>query len=295
MKNQLRSQMLFGKKYIFLLLALSGFFLACNENMPVIDCLSCEDNGGGGGPTGPQVKNVLIEEFTGVRCIGCPAGSTEIQNLISQSNGRLVAVSIHAGFFSLPYPENDYDFRTDGGTSILNFLGQPEANPAAVVDRKQFPGEADLQFVNTSAWAGIISQQYDEMAKLSMTLENTYNENNRTLTMKVSGESQELITEEVKLTIMITESGIVDNQLTPESSPDSNPDYVHNHVLRKVITAFEGDVIASTLGEGATFEETYTFIIPNDWVVADCEVIAFTHLSESNKEVLQAVQEHLAD
>lgn len=212
------------KKYIVALFTLTILLLTCNENMPVIDCLSCDNEE----PIDldPQVKRVFVEEFTGVRCIGCPAGSAVLQDLIDQSGGRLIAVSIHSGFFARPYDQNNEDFRTDGGDDILDYLGRPEANPSAVIDRKLFEGEADLQFVNTSAWAGRIAQQYDEAAKMSLVLENAYNSSSRVLSMNVKGEAQELITEPVRLTIMISESGIIDHQLTPESSPDTNPNYV---------------------------------------------------------------------
>ena len=97
------------KKLIsFLLLALL-ITSACEEIQPVIDCLSCEDDG----PPiviDPQDRKVLIEEFTGVRCVNCPAGSAEIQNLLSVYGEQLIAISIHAGFYANPYPENQYPY-----------------------------------------------------------------------------------------------------------------------------------------------------------------------------------------
>lgn len=286
------------KKYIFFLLAFTALSLltTCNEKMPIIDCLSCDDDNDGPTILDPQQKRVLVEEFTGVRCIGCPAGSTELKNLQNQSDGRLIPVSIHAGFFAKPYAQNNYDFRTDEGDAILDYLGRPEANPAAVIDRKLFDGESDLQFVNTSAWAGRIAQQYDqEIADISMVMENTYDAANRLLTVQVKGTALTLVNEEVRLTIMITESGVIDHQLTPESSPDSDPNYVHNHLLRKVMTPFEGATLAASMPEGTSFDESFTFTLPSEWEVANCNVIAFTHLTQSSKEVLQAVEEHLAD
>src|ERR1700741_1300369 len=94
-------------------------------------------------PVGPPElgdRKVLIEEFTGVRCVNCPDGSAEIENLLSLYGGNLVAVSIHSGFFSDPYPDNLYDFRTPEGDQLLNYLGQPLGYPTAVIDRKLFNG-----------------------------------------------------------------------------------------------------------------------------------------------------------
>lgn len=281
------------KKYIFLLLFFGLSFSACDENMPVIDCLSCDDEQNP--PPPPESKRVLIEEFTGVRCINCPAGSIELENLLSQFGESLVAVSIHAEFFANPYSESNYDFRTDEGEEIINFLGLPEAYPSAVIDRKQFSGESDLQLVGQASWPGRISQQVDEMAKISLVVENEYNSTSRDLSVNVVGQVQENVNEEVRLTIMITESGIVDAQLTPDSSPDLDLNYVHKHVLRNTLTAFDGDVLASSLVAGAGFDKTYTYTLPEAWDATKCTVIAFVHLAESSKEVLQTTEVSLAD
>jgi len=283
------------KKYIFFFVAIafSLSFSTCNENMPEIACLSCPD--GPGGPIPPQARRVMVEEFTGVRCINCPGGSVEIENLLNIHGERLIAVSIHAEFFANPYPENMFDFRTPEGEFIINFLGLPEAYPAAVIDRKQFSGESDLQLVGSGAWAGKIGQQLEETAKVSLELDNTYDAASRLLTVNLAGQAIESVNEEVRFTVMITESGIVDAQLTPESSPGKDLDYVHKHVLRKILTAFDGNVISPSIAAGESFNETVSFTIPDEWAVANCEVIAFAHLAESSKEILQATEAHLAD
>jgi hypothetical protein len=46
-----------------------------------------------------QQRQVLIEEFTGVRCVQCPAGAAEIETLLALHGDQLVAVAIHAGDF----------------------------------------------------------------------------------------------------------------------------------------------------------------------------------------------------
>lgn len=280
------------KNIVLSILTLFMLFSSCNENMPEIACLSCENETV---TLDPQDKRVLVEEFTGVRCINCPSGSIELENLLSVYQGRMIAVSIHSEFFANPYPESQYDFRTPEGDAITSFLGLPEAYPSAVVDRKIFEGEADLQLVGLGSWAGRIGTQTMEIAKISMELENAFNPASRVLTVTVNGQAQENIDEEVRLTIMITESGIVDAQLTPESSPGKDLNYVHKHVLRKTLTPFDGDVLAASMAASDLFEETYTFTLPENWNEANCEVIAFTHLSESSKEVLQATEAHLTD
>jgi len=59
-------------------------FVGCTENKPIIPCLSCETTTN---PVNPEtvVKKVLMEEFTGVRCVNCPQAKLEIDNLQSEN------------------------------------------------------------------------------------------------------------------------------------------------------------------------------------------------------------------
>lgn len=282
------------KKYLFSILCFAFLFTtACKENMPVIDCLSCETNTGG--PVPPQDRKVMIEEFTGVRCINCPAGSAEIETLLAIHGERLIAVSIHAEFFATPYNDNQYDFRTDEGEFIISLLGLPEAYPSAVIDRRKFTGESDLQLVGKELWAGRIAEELDRAPQVSLAVENDFDEASRSLSVRVTGGAFETLNDEVRLTIMVTENGVKDAQLTPDSSPDLDLDYSHKHVLRKVLTAFDGDVLASSLALNETFDETYQFTLPDGWVAENCEVIAFAHLNGDEKDILQAAEAHVVE
>lgn len=273
--------------FTFLLFAIL-FTSACTENMPVIACLSCDDNG----PIviEPQDRKVVIEEFTGVRCVNCPAGSAEIQNLISVYGERLIAVSIHAGFYANPYPESQYDFSTPEGDNLEDFLGIPIGYPTGVIDRKLFSGESDLQLEGTPSWGGYIAQELDNDVKITLEITNQWDSNTRKLTIGVEGGAIEAIGEEVRLTIMILESDIKDTQLTPGGKVQ---DYNHKHVLRKAVTAYNGDVVASSLNEGDFVNEEYSFTLPQDWVEDNCTVVAFFHNGGSNKEILQADEKHV--
>lgn len=131
------------------------FFLlfSCTENKPVIPCLSCDSSSVNVVPTN-TTKKVLMEEFTGVRCVNCPQAQAEIKNLQTEGifGEDLIVVSYHAGFFSEPYSDSQKDFRTPAGTEILNFLETPIGYPSGVVNRKQFEGERSLQLIQFATW-----------------------------------------------------------------------------------------------------------------------------------------------
>ncbi|MBK8282605.1 MAG: hypothetical protein IPK94_21325 [Saprospiraceae bacterium] len=57
----------------------------------------------GSDPTTNQTtQNVLIEEYTGVRCQNCPAGAQLLEELKTIHGDQLIVLSIHGGFLLNP-------------------------------------------------------------------------------------------------------------------------------------------------------------------------------------------------
>lgn len=281
----------------FAILFTLAFFLfaGCKEIEPVV-------TGSMGGQVDPnpdpdldgQKRQVLIEEFTGVRCVNCPAGAAEIEVLLSTHSPQLIAVSIHAGEFAPPYPGSLFDFRTTAGTSVLSYLGEPFGYPTAVVNRRKFDGQFDLQ-LGKGEWAGYIAQEKTVPPKVRIGIEPEFNGASRDLTLKVRLLVDETITEpDVRLSIMITESGLQDLQLTPSSS-NPDPQYVHKHALRGMVTPFDGAQISETLVAGADITKTFSFSLPDTWKEENCDIVAFVSLAGDKKDVLQAHLVHVVE
>lgn len=277
---------------LFFLLALS--FFACEEIPPTV-------TGIGDGPTGPpppddlenQVQNVLIEEFTGVFCVQCPAGSALIEELLVQHGHQLVAVAIHSGDLSIPYPDSKYDFTIPEGDDILELLRPGFGQPEAAVNRRKFEGEGRV-LLGTPNWPGKVAEAKLAEPKVKMALESSYDQNSREVKIKVGMLVTENIPEETHLSIMFTESGIVDLQKVPDmSGPD--PNYVHKHVLRDMATNSSGDIITDDLVAGAFIEKEYSYTVPEEWVVENCNVVAFVHSGSEDKDVYQVVETHMTE
>ncbi len=278
------------KKIYFLVILIAAFMSACEEIPPVV-------TGSMGTMPPPNVddqeRQVLIEEFTGVKCVNCPAGSATIEDLLTIHGHRLVAVSIHESQnFSVPLPQSDDDYRTTEGTAIYNYLGPPEGFPSAVVDRKQFSGELGLQ-VGSGKWAGYIGQQLAVPPKVKIAIEKEYDATTRLLKAEITLLVQETITDpDVRLSVMITESGIVDAQDTPGGIVE---DYVHKHMLRDMMTNYDGEPITETLAADAVISKSFELTLPDKWVAENCKIIAFVSLAGTTKEVLQANEAEVVD
>ncbi len=233
-----------------------------------------------------QQRQVLVEEFTGVRCVNCPDGSEALKSLIDQYGERVVAVSLHAGFFSDPYSQSLYDFRTPAGNALLNFLGSPFGYPAAVIDRKAFSGNSRLH-LGQGLWPGAIATQLQETPKVKIYIEQTYDENSRSLGIQTTLFFENDIEGEVRITVLLTEDKVKDYQETPSGL---QPDYEHNHVLRTALTAPTGNILSEPTTAGSVFCKSFSGAISPEWKAEDCKVIVFVHLDSERKEVLQVHQ-----
>ncbi len=272
-------------KKILILLLTVVFYFGCEEIGPNIN-LTDEVVGGGGNPTG-ETKRVIIEEFTGVRCVQCPAGSAKITELLGIHGDNLIAVSYHTGFFSNPYNESQYDFRTPEGTNIEgNILGPVSGYPAASVNRKLFPNELELP-VGLNKWAGYISQELQLIPKLTLDITNNYDDANRNLEVTVDMNFLSTVTDQLKITVMLTEDGVLDTQLTPGGKQN---DYEHKYIFRTTFTGSAGDNMSEATTAGANITKTYNYTIPAEWNADKCKVIAFVHPVGSTLDVLQANQ-----
>jgi hypothetical protein len=277
--------MIFRNLKFFIFLVLAGLCLACNENKPIIPCLSCD---GTPTPVDTQevIKKVLLEEFTGVRCVNCPQAKAEIENLQSEAlfGKNLVAVAYHAGFFSRPYPQSKFDFQTPQGDEIIDFLDQPIGFPSGAINRKQFPNEDDLQIEQFASWGGFVAQELEETAIIALNLETSYNQENRILNISANITPLQNITEALSLSVLITENNIGDVQLTPDGIIDN---YEQTHVFRTMVTNTFGNPINQALISNQAVASIFSYTLPNEWVAENCKVVAFVHHTAQSKEVLQ--------
>ncbi len=275
-------------KRLLLFLVFPLFFLSsCEEIAPIVK--GATEEGGEEPEVKDQKRQVLIEEFTGVRCVNCPAGSAFIEDLLAANAPQLIAVSIHAGEFAPPYPQSLFDFRTTEGDQLLSYLGEPFGYPTAVVNRKKYEGQFDLQ-LGQGEWAGYITEEKEASPKVRIDVEPIFNGASRELKVQVSLFIDEEIAEsDVRLSVMITESGLKDLQLTPASS-QPNPEYGHKHVLRGMMTNYDGFQLNEPLVPSAKIEKSFTKTLPDTWREENCKIIAFVSLGGEKKDVLQAHQ-----
>lgn len=266
---------------IISLLFFMPLFYSCEEIPPAINMTSEVDTS-----NNTASKVVLIEEFTGVRCVNCPQGHVKAKEILELHPGSVVVISIHSGFYAEPYTNSKYDFRTSEGSSIETMVGSPIGYPAAMIDRKLFTGETD-EILLKDKWSAYVDQQLLLTTPLKIEMTGTWTGSNRNLSVTADLTYNAEATENHYLSVSLTEDSIVDPQ-NNVTGVDSF--YVHNHVLRDMFTPYNGEQVTGTKIAGFVFTKTYNLTLSDTIKENNCHIIGFVHYLGDSSNVIHAAE-----
>ena len=195
--------------------------------------------------------NILIEDFTGWRCVNCPNMAAFLANNIEIIYPSVV-VSLHpasnslsntdqvASRFSLSCTLADEIANTLAGSNIASSLSLP----AVSIDQKPYNGQILQSGDTTTVYNSLRSLAYEQYYSYFIDMKDYAN-----LAIHVNQESKgnyQLSTlilpgtyydRSVRLQLWLLESGIVAYQSTQSGI---NREYVNNHVLRMAINGNQG-------------------------------------------------------
>ncbi len=190
---------------------------------------------------------VLVEDYTGTWCVNCPRVIYHLEEAMNQNN-RIVPVAIHnRGHNSDPFHFDQVEVLTDE----YNIT----AYPTPLLNRLE-------------VWDEQVQSLNEYTAKnqpLGLSVESQINGNRIELTVRVRFD-MDMSSEDLKLTVYLLENHLHADQAnaTPYyGGQDPIPDFEHNHVLRKSLTAVLGDDIPkSECGFNEIYEKSFSFNIP---------------------------------
>lgn len=182
------------KNYIYIVLA--ALCLAGCELIPDEERYKPVDS-----RTGTRCHVLL--EFTGFRCVNCPAASELAQNLQQTYEGKLYVVALHPA--SNPFTQGKYDYTCPAADSIYQWMGGDASTPfpAGNIDMMPYEGE---WFANTNQWPTMV---YEAMQ-----------------------ETEIPNPDQLKTSYWLVEDSVLGVQAMPDGSV--NDHYYHRHVLRGV-------------------------------------------------------------
>ena len=238
-------------KFIYIA-ALAASFTACSD-------VSEDDRYIDTGVFTPA-RAVLIEDFTGQRCVNCPDAHEIIEKLQEQYGDYVIPVSIHAGGFAISAERGGLGTAT--GEEYNNHWGI-NSWPAGIVDRNS-------GITTYDQWAAIARTDMSKPATMALDIVASLTDDNKKadITATVNPE----VTAKASLQVWVLESGIVARQNKGE---ETIREYVHNNVFRAAVNGTWGQEISYVAEE--TDERTFTLDIDENWNAENLDIVAFVY------------------
>ena len=257
------------------------------------------------GPNTNTNVNVLIEDFTGHKCVNCPNAALEARNIEGQHDGRVFVASIHSGpsastyFQSYQFAPFTTNFTTPDGLAISTELtdGGFIGNPSGTNNRKTFGG---FIFQNYSSWASNVSSILTSNV-LKVNLQSSTNYFPETRGVFLHTEVDKISTDSLELyqVVYLIEDSIIKPQILPDNTTNLN--YVHRDVHRGNI---DGKPMGRKITEdmkvdkngaivvGDKYYLNYSYRLPDQYNPDNMHLLIYVYRNDT-KEILQVIKQKI--
>ena len=227
-------------------------------------------------PNNSVSRCVLLEDFTGQRCVNCPKANDEIHALQQQYGAdTVIAVAIHSGPLGFHTNAKFVGLSTDTGDDYYNHWNL-EYQPVGLVNRG-VPTEY-------TAWNTRIREELQKPAPVSINIAVQRNDDELTIRADVEGIEG---TVSGHLQLWVVEDNVTAFQLMPDGT--RNDAYLHQHVFRTALNGAWGEEMTVKEGEHSV-TPNYTLKVPAEWKIDDLAIIAFLY---NDQGVLQVRKKEL--
>lgn len=241
-------------------------------------------------------KQVLLEDFTGHKCVNCPEAGLEAHEWAEDYDHKLIIYAVHAGFQAFPDQtgEYTYDFTNPTGDEIFNYFNQP-FNPTATVNRVEYNGNKVLLFV-TGDWEAAVAVEMEKPNVMDMKVKNTYFPNSNSVQINVTSTIHEALEGKYKIVVLIAEDLIIKPQKNNNEEIGPVPDWLdfhHRNVLRDGVTSTFGQYASTdgSLVQGETYYNQFYYELDEPWIsdTADYNVITYI-FNEEDESIMQVAE-----
>jgi hypothetical protein len=214
-------------------------------------------------------RNVLIEDYTGHKCIACPAAADLAHQLHEANPDRVFIASIHSSYEgmseyqSVSPPEYPTDFTNVQGLEMGAFFGDYDpgfqGNPRGTINRIN----TGAIFIGPLAWTNLTNTTLNNnILKVNMQSALNYYPQTKGAFLHVEVEKiDQSITNELAVVTYLIEDSLVGDQKMADNSHNSS--YIHRDIHRGNIDgkAF-GRILKSSDMKNNKYYLDYTFVVP---------------------------------
>lgn len=208
---------------------------------------------------------VLLEEFTTEQCVNCPRVAGYVHDLLDNEayKDAVVAVCHHAGyhtdFLTVPCDNSYLWYYNEGGSTYA---------PALMVDRATREGTTPVfNPLSLEQLKSAVDERLVKPALVSVKVGAEVDEENNKVKVTVNGNraKENITVNPARITVFL-----VENSISPRSQSGATPDFMHQHVTRKVNSDW-GDVIE---WNGNDYNYECTFDLRADYVRENLQLVA---------------------
>lgn len=249
------------------------------------------DEQNGPDPEDTVVRKILLEDYTGHLCPNCPGAAVIAHQLMEMYSGKIVLVTVHAGYFAqLSSPNYMTDFRCTESTQLNDYFGVDLiGNPNGTINRKDYSGS---RVVGPDNWSSKISELLLNEPDADINLVRTFDAGTSEIDLTANVDFLNNISNPIMISAYLTEDSIVDYQKNNNATIGTTPDianYVHMHVLRGSINGTWGDTLsANGASSGTQLSKQFDYTVSNaNWNKDHMHIVVFIY-DATTLEVIQA-------
>lgn len=225
-----------------------------------------------GGNVEPTGKTVLIKDFTGARCVNCPAAAEYAHNLQHQlGEDHIFIMSVHAGYLAQPLGQFP-DFLTDEGTAWYN---NHDSNPLFSVDHVALTDGNTLKVEQIDA---PVAAALEEDQAFEIVVTPQFDVTTRQLQVGVQTLALENLDGQFSITVCLVEDHIIGWQTIPGGV---DKEYDFRNVFRGTLNGAYGEEFESLhVDANDSFHFNYSTEINADYNADECYLMVYVSLGD---------------
>ena len=232
-----------------------------------------------GGNVEPTGKTVLIKDFTGARCVNCPAAAEHAHNLQHQlDEDHIFIMSVHAGY--LAQHLGDFpDFLTDEGTEWYN---NNNSNPLFTVDHVAL---TEGNTLNETQIDAPVTAALEEEQTFEIVVGRQFDEASRQLQVNVQAVALADRDGQFYITACLVEDHITGWQTIPGGV---DKEYDFRNVFRGTLNGAYGEAFEDFhVDANDTFHFSYNTEIDADYNADECYLMVYVYDKSQSDKILQ--------
>ena len=232
-----------------------------------------------GGEIEPTGKTVLIKDFTGARCVNCPAAAEYAHNLQHQlDEDHIFIMSVHAGYLAQPIGSFP-NFLTEEGTEWYN---NHDSNPLFAVDHVAL---TDGNTFNEGQIDAPVTAALEEEQTFEIVVDRQFEEASRHLQVNVQAIALVDFDGEFYITACLVEDHITGWQTTPAGV---DKEYDFRNVFRGTLNGAYGEAFEEYhVDPDDTFFFSYSTDINADYNADECYLMVYVYDKRQGDKILQ--------